>query len=44
MMRLRVGAQLGTLLIFIGYAGINAFNLEIAPGYRAKEHQEEQNN
>jgi hypothetical protein len=44
MMRLRVGAQLGTLLIFIGYAGINSFNLEIAPGYHAKKSQEEQNN
>lgn len=44
MMRLRVGAQLGTLLIFIGYAGLNSFNLEIAPGYHAKKSQEEQNN
>eukprot|EP00553_Chaetoceros_curvisetus_P000103 CAMPEP_0204624898 /NCGR_PEP_ID=MMETSP0717-20131115/10661_1 /ASSEMBLY_ACC=CAM_ASM_000666 /TAXON_ID=230516 /ORGANISM="Chaetoceros curvisetus" /LENGTH=135 /DNA_ID=CAMNT_0051640447 /DNA_START=115 /DNA_END=522 /DNA_ORIENTATION=- len=37
MMRLRVGAQFGTLLIFIGYAGLNAINFDVAPGYHPKD-------
>jgi len=32
MMRLRVGSQFATLMIFIGYAGMNAFTFELAPG------------
>ena len=36
MMRLRVGAQFATLMIFVGYAGMNAFNMDIAPGYHPK--------
>lgn len=34
MMRLRVGAQFTTLMILIGYAGMNSINFNIAPGYR----------
>mmetsp|Transcript_8300 Transcript_8300/g.7834 ORF Transcript_8300/g.7834 Transcript_8300/m.7834 type:complete len:132 (-) Transcript_8300:46-441(-) len=34
MMRSRVVAQFATLMIFVGYAGSNAFNLNIAPGYQ----------
>ena len=37
MMRLRVGAQFATLMIFIGYAGMESFNLAIAPGYHPKD-------
>mmetsp|Transcript_6658 Transcript_6658/g.8423 ORF Transcript_6658/g.8423 Transcript_6658/m.8423 type:complete len:135 (+) Transcript_6658:103-507(+) len=37
MMRLRVGAQFSTLLIFIGYAGINAINFDVMPGYHGKD-------
>jgi hypothetical protein len=33
MMRARVGAQFATLLIFVGYAGMDQFNLKFAPGY-----------
>ena len=40
MMRLRVGAQFATLMIFIGYAGMSAFNLNIAPGYHPDEEDE----
>mmetsp|Transcript_12711 Transcript_12711/g.18550 ORF Transcript_12711/g.18550 Transcript_12711/m.18550 type:complete len:142 (+) Transcript_12711:99-524(+) len=40
MMRLRVGAQFGTLMIFIGYAGMNAFNLDISPGYHGNSGEE----
>lgn len=32
MMRLRVGSQFATLMIFVGYAGMNAFTLDLAPG------------
>ena len=46
MMRLRVAAQFGTLMIFIGYAGWNSFNLKAMPGMivdddaeRKKEHE-----
>mmetsp|Transcript_7810 Transcript_7810/g.10682 ORF Transcript_7810/g.10682 Transcript_7810/m.10682 type:complete len:133 (-) Transcript_7810:357-755(-) len=35
MMRLRVGAQFATLMIFIGYYGFSQFNLGIAPGMAA---------
>lgn len=33
MMRLRVGAQFMTLMFLMGYAGMNAINFTIAPGY-----------
>eukprot|EP00559_Dactyliosolen_fragilissimus_P008843 CAMPEP_0184859880 /NCGR_PEP_ID=MMETSP0580-20130426/4846_1 /TAXON_ID=1118495 /ORGANISM="Dactyliosolen fragilissimus" /LENGTH=167 /DNA_ID=CAMNT_0027356739 /DNA_START=81 /DNA_END=584 /DNA_ORIENTATION=- len=33
MMRLRVGSQFATIMIFVGYMGMNSFNLEFAPGY-----------
>ena len=39
MMRLRVGSQFATLLIFIGYAGMNAFTLELAPGMAVPSEQ-----
>jgi len=39
MMRARVSAQFGTILVFIGYAGWNSFNLALRP--QAKETQEE---
>ena len=32
MMRLRVAAQFTTLMIFIGYAGWNAFSIQAMPG------------
>ncbi len=32
MMRLRVGSQFMTIVIFVGYAGMNAFTLQLAPG------------
>ncbi len=41
MMRLRVGAQFATLMIFIGYAGMESFNLAIAPGYHPKDEKDE---
>lgn len=41
MMRLRVGAQFATLMIFIGYAGMESFNLAIAPGYHPKKDKED---
>ena len=44
MMRLRVGAQFGTLMIFIGYAGLNAFNFNVAPGYHGDKNGEEEEN
>ena len=34
MMRARIAAQFATLMIFVGYAGTSAFNLQIAPGYQ----------
>lgn len=40
MMRLRVGAQFATLMIFIGYAGMESFNVAFAPGYHPKEEEE----
>lgn len=40
MMRLRVGAQFGTLLIFMGYAGMSAINFDISPGYHPKGDKE----
>lgn len=42
MMRARVAAQFTTLMIFIGYAGLNAFNLDIAPGYHSKPDQKKE--
>lgn len=39
MMRLRVGSQFATILIFMGYAGMNAFSFELAPGMSAHEQQ-----
>eukprot|EP01083_Nonionella_stella_P077771 212516_1 len=42
MMRLRVGAQFGTLLIFMGYAGLNSFNFEVAPGYHPKDEEKKE--
>ncbi|GFH58659.1 hypothetical protein CTEN210_15135 [Chaetoceros tenuissimus] len=39
MMRARVGAQFATLLIFIGYAGLDAINFDIAPGYHPKDEE-----
>mmetsp|Transcript_21601 Transcript_21601/g.52181 ORF Transcript_21601/g.52181 Transcript_21601/m.52181 type:complete len:192 (+) Transcript_21601:36-611(+) len=39
MMRLRVGSQFATLLIFIGYAGWNAFTLDLAPGMAVPSEQ-----
>ena len=38
-MRARVGAQFATIMIFIGYAGKDAFNVDIMPGYRPKEEE-----
>ena len=40
MMRLRVGAQFATLMIFIGYAGMESFNVAIAPGYHPNDEDE----
>ena len=40
MMRLRVGAQFATIMIFIGYAGKEAFDLSIMPGYHPKDKKE----
>mmetsp|Transcript_24419 Transcript_24419/g.36992 ORF Transcript_24419/g.36992 Transcript_24419/m.36992 type:complete len:148 (+) Transcript_24419:78-521(+) len=39
MMRLRVASQFATLMIFIGYAGINAFTLDFAPGMAVPSEQ-----
>lgn len=39
MMRARVGAQFATLLVFIGYAGLDAINFDIAPGYHPKDEE-----
>ena len=39
MMRLRVGAQFATILIFIGYAGMNSFTFEFAPGMASPSDQ-----
>jgi len=35
MMRLRVGSQFATILIFVGYYGFSQFNLGLAPGMAA---------
>lgn len=37
MMRARVGSQFATLLIFMGYAGMNAIDFKIAPMYQASQ-------
>mmetsp|Transcript_13298 Transcript_13298/g.21826 ORF Transcript_13298/g.21826 Transcript_13298/m.21826 type:complete len:150 (+) Transcript_13298:78-527(+) len=39
MMRLRVASQFATLMIFIGYAGMNAFTFELAPGMAVPSEQ-----
>ena len=39
MMRARVGAQFATIMIFIGYAGREAFNVDVMPGYHSKEEE-----
>lgn len=39
MMRLRVGSQFATILIFIGYAGWNSFSLDLAPGMAVPSEQ-----
>lgn len=39
MMRLRVGSQFATLLIFIGYAGMNSFTFDFAPGMAVPSEQ-----
>lgn len=41
MMRLRVGAQFMTLTFLMGYAGMNALNFNIAPGYHGNNNDEE---
>ena len=38
-MRLRVGSQFATLMIFIGYAGMNAFTFDFAPGMAVPSEQ-----
>lgn len=40
MMRLRVAAQFSTLLIFVGYAGSNAFTLNPRPNQYGKDEEE----
>lgn len=39
MMRLRVASQFATIMIFIGYAGMNAFTLDFAPGMAVPSEQ-----
>eukprot|EP00581_Thalassiosira_minuscula_P016906 CAMPEP_0183711922 /NCGR_PEP_ID=MMETSP0737-20130205/7253_1 /TAXON_ID=385413 /ORGANISM="Thalassiosira miniscula, Strain CCMP1093" /LENGTH=154 /DNA_ID=CAMNT_0025940493 /DNA_START=103 /DNA_END=567 /DNA_ORIENTATION=- len=39
MMRLRVGSQFATIMIFIGYAGMNAFTFDFAPGMAVPSEQ-----
>jgi hypothetical protein len=39
MMRLRVASQFATILIFIGYAGMNSFTLQLAPGMAVPSEQ-----
>ena len=39
MMRLRVGSQFMTIIIFVGYAGMNAFTMELAPGMASPSDQ-----
>lgn len=39
MMRLRVGSQFATILIFIGYAGWNSFSFQFAPGMAVPSEQ-----
>jgi hypothetical protein len=39
MMRLRVGSQFATIMIFVGYAGWNAFTLDFAPGMAVPSEQ-----
>lgn len=42
MMRLRVGAQFLTLMFLMGYAGMNAINFSIAPGYHGDKDKKKQ--
>lgn len=35
MMRARVAAQFGTLVVFMGYYGLNNFDFKMAPMYQA---------
>lgn len=39
MMRLRVGSQFATILIFIGYAGWSSFSFDFAPGMAVPSEQ-----
>ena len=39
MMRLRVGSQFATIMIFIGYAGWRSFTFEMAPGMAVPSEQ-----
>ena len=39
MMRLRVGSQFATILIFMGYAGWNSFTFDFAPGMAVPSEQ-----
>lgn len=40
MMRLRVGSQFATIMIFVGYAGMNAFNMQFRPNHELKKKQQ----
>lgn len=39
MMRLRVGAQFVTIMVFVGYAGMNTFNMQFRPNHELKKKQ-----
>ncbi|KAL7544198.1 hypothetical protein ACHAWF_007577 [Thalassiosira exigua] len=39
MMRLRVGSQFATIMIFVGYAGWNSFTFDLAPGMAVPSEQ-----
>ncbi|KAL7521346.1 hypothetical protein ACHAWX_006019 [Stephanocyclus meneghinianus] len=39
MMRLRVGSQFATIMIFVGYAGWNSFTFDFAPGMAVPSEQ-----
>ena len=38
-MRLRVASQFATIMIFVGYAGLNAFTFDFAPGMAVPSEQ-----
>mmetsp|Transcript_8068 Transcript_8068/g.9226 ORF Transcript_8068/g.9226 Transcript_8068/m.9226 type:complete len:123 (+) Transcript_8068:74-442(+) len=42
MMRARVGAQFATLLVFMGYAGMNSIDFNVAPMYQASQQMRRQ--